>query len=383
MTKIAVVTDMDTNGSGYFFLTTPILSGLAKLGYDIKVAGLSYQGTEHGFPFSIIPSRELKDCWAIINNLHYVWNPDLILVAMDIPLQIQLYQQFAQYKHKYMAITPMENGPLTMSWAAPMFNFDFIFFISELGKREAMKSGLTKVDHLQVGVDSEFWRPPINDEKALLRRGLGIGEDEFVVLTVADNQERKNLAAGMEAISLLKKSMPRKVRHILVTRKDSPFGWKLDDLSIRLDILKEMMIFNRGIPIRDLWGLYAVSDVYLSTSKAEGLGMPVLEAMSCGLTCVATDTGALHELLDEDRGFLVSSSYDFTDVWGNSLRRMVDIDEVHDTLRLIATSGSTTNPTKKIIDNALKYAKARTWDIAVQQVDSRIKELFNEPTQKA
>lgn len=369
--KIAVVTDMDMDGSGYYYLTTPLLSGLAKLGHDIKVAGLNYKGTEHDFPFSIIPAREIVDSVAIINNLHYVWGPDLILVALDIPMQIQMYQNFAKYNRKYMAITPLENGPLTMSWSAPLFNVDSIFFISELGKQEAIKAGIGKAEHLIVGIDSEFWRPPINDEKSLLRKGLGIADDEFVVLTVADNQERKNLWAGMSAISLLKNSVGRKVRYILVTREHSPFGWKLRDLAVSLGINEEFNIFNRGIPNKDLWGLYAASDAYLQPSKAEGFGMPVLQAMSCGLPCVATDTGALHELLDDHRGWLIPSEYTFIDVWGNSKRDMMDIKLAETALAQISLGDD--NP-----DEALAYARARTWDIGVKQVDNKIEELFRE-----
>lgn len=370
MSKIAVVTDMDVTGSGYYFLMTPLLSKLAGLGHDIKVAGLTYAGAEHNFPFSIIPARELLDCAGIVNNLHYLWNPDIIMVALDIPHQINYIQQFAQYKRKYIGITPLENGPLTMSWAAPLFNADFMFFISELGKQEAMKAGMTKVDHLVVGVDTEFWRPPINEEKSLLRNGLGIKEDEFVILTVADNQERKNLWAALEITSRLKKSGV-KVRYMLVTREQSPFGWKLRDLAIKLDINQEFLVFNRGLPIRDLWGLYAAADAYLQTSKAEGLGMPVLEAMACGLPCVATDTGALHELLD-GRGWLIEPEYTFTDVWGNSKRDMISIKSAHDSLLEIHNGGRVESATKKSIE----YIHTRTWDYAAKQVDDRIKEIL-------
>jgi len=371
--KIAVVTDMDTRGSGYYFLTTPLLSGLAELGHEIKVAGLAYGGSEHDFPFSIIPAKEVKDAAGIINNLHFLWGWDLVIVAMDIPLQLQLSAQFVQYKKKYMAITPLENGPLTMSWAAPMFNMDFIFFISELGKQEAMKAGLTKVEHLKVGIDTTRWRPPINEEKSILRKGLGIDDDEFVMMTVADNQERKNIWAAMEAVSRLKKA-GIKVRYVLVTREDSPFGWKLRDLAVSLDINQEVHIYKRGIPIQDLWGLYVSSDAYIQPSKAEGLGMPVLEAMACGLPCVATDTGALHELLSNDRGFLIPPEYTFTDVWGNSKRDMINIAKMTGVLESLSKTPIDTS-------NAVEYAKSRTWDVAVSQVDEAIKGIFDEQKQ--
>jgi glycosyltransferase involved in cell wall biosynthesis len=189
---------------------------------------------------------------------------------------------------------------------------------------------------------------------------------------VADNQERKNLWAGMASVQSLKAQINRKIRYILVTRKDSPVGWKLDDLSIEMGLTKEMMIFNRGIPEQDLWGLYAVADVYLQPSKAEGLGMPVLEAMGCGIPCVATDTGALTELLHSERGHLVKVDYFFRDVWGNSGRSMISIfDAAENMLSILETNCVH-------IDNALEYVRSRTWTNAVNQIHQKIEELFNE-----
>jgi glycosyltransferase involved in cell wall biosynthesis len=260
-----------------------------------------------------------------------------------------------------------------MSWAAILLNMDSVFFISELGKQEAIKAGLTKAEHLIVGVDTVFWHPATLAEKSQLRKGLGIGDDEFVVLTVADNQERKNLWAGMESIQKLKTKTDIKIRYILVTRPDSPVGWKLNDLSIEMGLTKELMLFNRGLPAQDLWGLYVVADVYLSTSKAEGLGMPVLEAVACGIPCVATDTGALHELLDKGRGYLIPPAYSFRDVWGNSKRDMIDTEQAAVQLSWISKGTE-----HKIVESALDDVQDRTWDIPVTQIHQKIEELFSE-----
>jgi glycosyltransferase involved in cell wall biosynthesis len=377
MKRIVVITDMSDEGSGYKNICVPLLSGLAQMGYEIKVAGIGYTGKEHNYPFSVIPAATIQDAHVIAHNLHFLWKPDLYLVAMDIPLQEFFYNNLRQLGVKYMAITPLENGPLTMSWAAVLLNMDSVFFISELGKQEAIKAGLTNVEHLYVGVDTVLWHLATPDERKRLRDGLGIAEDEFVILTVADNQERKNLWAGMESVRLLKAQTDRKVRYILVTRKDSPVGWKLDDLSIEMGMTREMMIFNRGIPDNDLWGLYAVADVYLQPSKAEGLGMPVLEAMACGIPCVATDTGALYELLRDDkqnRGWLVKSSYTFRDVWGNSKRDMIDVNETSRMLDLVMNEINT----EVIAQQALEYVRSRTWNTPVSQIHEKIVELFNE-----
>jgi glycosyltransferase involved in cell wall biosynthesis len=370
--RIVVITDMSDEGSGYKNICVPLLTGLAQRGHEIKVAGIGYTGKEHNYPFSVIPAYTIQDAHVIAHNLHFLWQPDLYIVAMDIPLQEFFYNNLKGLGVKYMAITPLENGPLTMSWAAILLNMDYVWFISELGKQEALKSGLTKVDHLVVGVDTVLWHPATPEEKKQLRSGLGIADDEFVVLTVADNQERKNLWAGMESVRLLKEQTDRKIRYILVTRKDSPVGWKLDDLSIEMGLTKEMMIFNRGIPVEDLWGLYAVADVYFSTSKAEGLGMGILESMACGVPCVATDTGAHTETLSNERGHLVKVDYFFRDVWGNSGRSMVSVSDAARNLLSILETNCVH------IDNALKYVHSRTWDIPTNQIHQKIEELFSE-----
>jgi intein/homing endonuclease len=295
MTKVLVITEMAFEGSGYYYISVPLLTELSKMGHEVRVVGLSYKGEEHNYPFSIIPCKDTNDAHAIVHNLHVMPHmaPDVIVVALDIPMQIMFFEKLAQYKKPYIAITPLENGPLTMSWTAPMFNFSWTFFISELGKQEALKAGLKKVDHILIGIDSNFWHVPTPDEKKGLRKGMGIEEDEFVILTVADNQERKNLWAALSVTSELKKR-GRKVRHILVTRVDSPFGWKIRDLAMTLGINQEVMTMNRGMSRESLWSLYALSDLFLLTSKAEGL-------------CVLPDTrvwtgDGLRNIQDIERG---------------------------------------------------------------------------------
>lgn len=372
--KIFCITDFDSSNSGYRNICAPLFTEMVKMGYEIKIAGLMYRGDEHDYPFSIIPCSSMQEAVAIANNLMAMWNPDIILVAMDIPVQINVYSQLAPHKKKYIAITPLENGPLTLSWALPLMNLDKVFFISELGKREALKAGVRSAEHLQIGVDTVSYHPATHEEKSKLRDGLGIPQDAFVVLTVADNQERKNLWAGMKVISLLKKEIGRPIKYILVTREQNPYGWKLRDLARDLDIKEEYLVFERGIPQKDLWGLYAVSDVYLQPSKAEGLGMPVLDAMACGIPVVATKTGAMTELL-ENRGWLVDAEYEFTDVWGNSSRAMIDVEKAKELLRASLDDAHTSYTYKQ---NALLYVRSRTWDIPAKQLHDEIERMFDE-----
>lgn len=379
--KILVITDFDSVGSGYKALCAPLFTELARMGHEIKIIGLMYRGEEHYYPFSVLPAQSMQEVVGMANNLLDIpnvraglWPADVIIVAMDIPIQINLYNQLSVYKKKYIAITPLENGPLTPTWAMPLFQMDKVFFISELGKQEALKTGLKNVEHLRAGVDTVSFHPATPEEKMRLRDGLGIPQDAFVVLTVADNQERKNLWAALDAISKLKKDFPKPIRYALVTREQNPYGFKLKDLIKELDIQQEYIGFERGLPTKDLWGLYAASDVYLQPSKAEGLGLPVMDAMACGVPVVATNTGAMVELLEDNRGILVPAEYEFRDVWGNSKRSMIDRQKASDYLYNVFNKSLYPDTEK-----ALEYIRSRTWDIPAKQIDDTLEELFNEP----
>ena len=77
--KILVITDMTMIGSGYYYLMTNLLTGLAGRGYDITVAGLGYMGEPHPFPFSIIPTPMAQDAVNILNNMLFVNNEEVNL----------------------------------------------------------------------------------------------------------------------------------------------------------------------------------------------------------------------------------------------------------------------------------------------------------------
>jgi glycosyltransferase involved in cell wall biosynthesis len=375
MKKLLVITDMDTVGSGYKHICVPLLTELMKLeDYEIKILGFMYQGEEHWYPFAVIPAVTIEEVNVMATNLIHMWNPDVVIVGMDLPIQARLHSEISKFGKKYIAITPLENGPLCMTWAVPLFNMDGVFFISQLGTDEAHKVGVLKAEHLQVGVDTVSWHPATPEEKKQLRKGLGISDDAFVVLTVADNQERKNLWAGLSAIGMLKKLVTRPIKYIMVTREHNPYGYKLRDLAMAEGVNQEYTPFERGMSQKDLWALYAVSDVYLQPSKAEGLGLPVLDAMCMKIPVIATNTGAMTELLNDVRGWLVSGEYEFTDVWGNSKRVMIDRALVADYLKLISTKGMESFPELRTV-KAYEYVSKRTWDVPAKQLHEKIVEI--------
>jgi len=84
--------------------------------------------------------------------------------------------------------------------------------------------------------------------------------------------------------------------------------------------LSESVIFFGAIeaPERHLWA----SDVFVLASDREGMPNSIIEAMSCGLPCIAPASAGGTELLDEDSG-IVPPTGEPEDLLP-ALRRLID-----------------------------------------------------------
>ena len=343
--------------------------------HEVKALGLGYTGQEHQGTFSLIPCNTLQDAAGTLNNLKYMWNPDVVIVALDINhFQEQFFPLAKRLEIPYICITPLESEPLTMTWANLLMQMDKVFFISDFGVKEAKKEGV-EAEHIKIGIDTQSWRLRTEPEYKTVRNTLGFDDDDFVILTVADNQERKNLSRGMEIVSELKKKGVS-VKHILVTRENSMIGWKLYDLAARLSISSDLRIFNSGMPFKDLYALFAASDVFLLCSKGEGLGMPIMEAMACGVPVVANKVGAIPELLGENRGWAVEPDYMMIDPFGNQNRYFMRTEKAVECLLDVRNNFSEVGLVK---ENARKFIEEFSWNISAKQVERAIDVIKSVP----
>ena len=383
--KIVWLSDLDLRGSGYKNISIPVCSGLVERGHEVMAIGLGYNNEEHPFPFAILPAGNLREAVGSILNLQNMWEADAVVVALDIPLQEQIINHgyLRDRTLKYVGMFPLEAPPLCFSWAMVLMQMDGCIVISEFGTEEVKKAGVHNADFMQVGIDTEAWKQTNPEDKLKMRQTFGFTEEEFVVLTVADNQERKNLVAAMDMFAEFAKDKEH-ARYIMVTREHNRVGWKLRDYANEIGISEKLMIFERGMDHNQLWITYAISDVFLLPSKAEGLGLPLLEAMAVGLPCIATNCTGMAELLADRRGFLVHYEWEHRDPFGNGHRYWIDVSQGGWILEQIYERKDTNSIDGKRVDYSVaisrQYVESRTWDIAVEQVEKSLMKACAPPT---
>jgi len=110
--------------------------------------------------------------------------------------------------------------------------------------------------------------------------------------------------AGLEnkkAIAVCRHSYEKGIDRLLIIWKtlvDNHPDWSLDiygqwNSDLRYQKMAESLKISKNInfiaPINDIQGGFNQSSIFLMTSRSEAFGMALIEAMSCGLPCVAFD----------------------------------------------------------------------------------------------
>lgn len=132
---------------------------------------------------------------------------------------------------------------------------------------------------------------PIRRQRVRTRYGL---PDRFF-LYVGAIEPRKNLPRLMEAFAAARRGG---LSQELVCV--GPYGWSSRDLYTLVDQLGlgDVVHFTGYVPIDDLPVIYNLSEAFVFPSVYEGFGLPVIEAMACGVPVITTRSSSLAEIAD-------------------------------------------------------------------------------------
>lgn len=153
-----------------------------------------------------------------------------------------------------------------------------------------------------VGVDeTKFNITMTEQEKAELRRSLGIEENDFVIIYPAELSKRKNQGMLIKAITKLKQEDYENIK-VLLPGQDSLQG-QYQKMAKELAVEDKIKFLGYRT---DMPKLIKICNLAVSTAKQEGLPINIVEAMYCGLPCIATINRGHKELIErETNGFLV------------------------------------------------------------------------------
>jgi FkbM family methyltransferase len=154
------------------------------------------------------------------------------------------------------------------------------------------------------------------DADALLARAAATPKpkerDCFTILFVGRVVPSKGQVQLIDAFAAFRKRYAKRCRLVLVGRHGGPDDDYLVAIKARLDDHKvaDDVVITGAVSDDDLHGWYARADVYVSMSRHEGFGVPLVEAMAHDLPVLALPAAAVPYTLGGTGGLLADETID-------------------------------------------------------------------------
>ncbi|MBW7474375.1 glycosyltransferase [Paenibacillus oenotherae] len=271
-----------------------------------------------------------------------------------------------RYKVGY---TMLEVDGLPADWVNQANGMDEVWVPSAFNLATFRNSGVHRPIHVMpLGVDTNYYHPGI--------RGKRFSE-KFTFLSVFEWGERK-------APEMLLRTFAKVFGH----RNDVLLVCKIINNDPTIDVPSEIrklrlgaaasnviVLHNDKIPSSWMSSLYRSADCFVLPTRGEGWGMPVMEAMACGLPVITTNWSAQTDFINEGNSYPIhvkklvpaqARCHYYTDF------RWAEPDASHLAHLMEHAAGNRTEAAAKGAQAAHDIASRFTWEHAAQRIKNRL-----------
>lgn len=344
--KILLVSDSSALHTGFAKVASHVCSHLCSTGkYSVKTIGWFHNpGTapSNVIPYEIIPTRknsrgqlDPEDCYAVHTFPKVVeeYGPDIVIGIGDPWMVKPLAESQHRSKYKLVLYIPIDGIPLSKSWKSVFESPDVMVAYGSFGaeviceKFPDVKGRMRIINH---GVDLDTFRVFSEEESSETKKIFG-GEGMFIIGTVSRNQPRKNIPRLLKMAKLFKApwlscracgeltfkaTEEARIEKCIACgssnlnfgggKKDfrvylhmalNDCGWNISEMTETLGLkgfvaYPEGLQIGKGVGVGTLARIISAMDVFTLPTGGEGWGLPILEAMACGVPTVVTNYSA-------------------------------------------------------------------------------------------
>ena len=195
-----------------------------------------------------------------------------------------------------MGWTMLEVDGLPQEWVDGCNSMDEVWVPSSFNRETFLESGVRRPVHVMpLGVDVDYFHPEITGFRPSSR---------YTFLSVFEWGERKGAEILLQAYADEFKPSDDVLLLLSVYNKDRAVDVRHEVAKLLPSASPPVVVMvNPEFAPHQMGALYRSADCFVLPTRGEGWGMPVLEAMACGLPAIATGWSAIPDFLTEETGY--------------------------------------------------------------------------------
>ena len=174
-----------------------------------------------------------------------------------------------------------------------------ILSISDFSRLEALEYTNIPADNIvniSSAVDGQFAPSPMDEAPKLALLGKS-GIDKPFLLFTGSFDSRKNHDRLVEAFAKIPLGLRGKYQLVIIGKGTSDQLSRLRGLGKEHGLAEQDIVFVGHVSDTDLIALYSLCTLFVFPSLREGFGLPVLEAMSCGVPTIGSNRTSIPEVI--------------------------------------------------------------------------------------
>jgi len=280
-----------------------------------------------------------RDKWGQYTFEHVLgsFKPDIVWVTADFYMAPYLTDYARSYGFKLVWWGLSPGDPMNINDVPVIQGIDECIAMTQHAANQWQAHTGKRFGVIPLGVNKEFFHPLAGENVSKMRdfnTGGEVGDNDFFILWVGKNQDRKKPWLPLEVLHYLRSgewgwiddqpvlryydqtsrkyigptidgiNQPLPVpAYLWIHSEIRPGRWDLNLLAERFGLKPGEHVFRTkglteiaGLTNEHLGNLYQMADAVSMLSGSEGFGMPTLEAAACSVPAVCTNYGATGEV---------------------------------------------------------------------------------------